>query len=140
MAAAAEERRTITASKLRDSIRQMRRYLDGDSFLERILIQKCEKIDKDREELINNHHLYIKKAGLNLDDDEARTYIESKIDAAVDIVDEAYAKIEDLKNESLNESRVIDDELSIQKKNNEIITAKFEVKNNEALLDVCLHI
>ena len=96
MAANAQSKRDASASKLRDSMRQLRRYLDGEDQIERILVQKSDKVDVDREELIAKHHIYAEKAGINLDDEEMRTYIEEKIDAAVDIVDEAIVLIEQL--------------------------------------------
>ena len=55
MAEAALRKRDYAATKLTDSIRQLRRYLDGENQYERILIQKSDKVDVDREELISKH-------------------------------------------------------------------------------------
>ena len=86
MSATAQAKRDSSASKLKDSVRQLRRYLDGDSHSERVLLQKCEKVSLDREELISSHHQYVQKAGLDLDDQEVAQYLEQRIDNAVDIV------------------------------------------------------
>ena len=96
MAAAASRNRGLCAVKLQDSIRQLRRYLDSEHQIERILIQKSDKVDLDREELIAKHHEYAEKAGLEVESQESKEFIEPKIDAAVDIVDEATVKLEEL--------------------------------------------
>lgn len=65
MAAAALRNRSLTAAKLKDSMRQLRRYLDGEKHVERILVQKSDKVDVDREELIARHHEYAEKGGVD---------------------------------------------------------------------------
>ena len=42
---AALRRRDSAAAKLKDSVRQLRRYLDGDNCIERILTQKMDNVD-----------------------------------------------------------------------------------------------
>ena len=96
MAQAALRKRDNCASKLRDLVRQLRRYLDGDSQIERILTQKSEKVDGDREELIAKHIDYAEKAAIGLDEQELTDFIVPRIDTAVDIVDEATVRIEEL--------------------------------------------
>ena len=96
----AMRKRENVATKLRDSVRQLRRYLDGDDHIERILASKSEKVDVDKEELIAKHIEYANKAGLELTDEALTQYIEPKIDDAVDVVDEAVAKIEELSSNS----------------------------------------
>ena len=138
MSAAALQRRTSTASKLKDSQRQLRRYLSGDSFSERILLQKCEKVNLDREELISNHHLYAEKAGIDLEDDDLKNFLESKIDEAVDIVDEATLLIEQLGKDAIKEVEEKSGALNTQKKEIELISAKLETETNEALIEEAL--
>ena len=93
-------KRDSVASKLRDSVRQLRRYLDTPDHVERILVAKSDKIELDREELITKHHDYADKSGISIDDEEMRQFIEGKIDEAVDIVDEATSRIEELNSTS----------------------------------------
>ena len=80
MAAAAQASRDSDASKLKDSVRQLRSYLTKPNLHERIIVQKSDKVDVDREELIAKHHAYASKAGIALDDDAMLDYIETKID------------------------------------------------------------
>ena len=70
MAANALRKRDSVASKLRDSVRQLRRYLDTPDHVERILVAKSDKIELDREELITKHHDYADKSGISIDDEE----------------------------------------------------------------------
>ena len=97
MATAALESRDTCGEKLGDSVRQLRSYLTKPTIVERILLQKVEKVDIDREELIAKHHLYAKKAGKALTEETMKKYIEEKIDDAVDAVDEGHAKIDELR-------------------------------------------
>ena len=96
MAAAALRNRSLCAAKLQDSMRQLRRYLDGDNQIERVLIQKSDKVDVDREELISKHHEYADKANLDISSAELQEFLNPKIDGAVDLVDEATVKLEEL--------------------------------------------
>ena len=96
MAQASLRKRDNCAAKLRDSVRQLRRYLDGNSQIERILTQKSDKVDCDREELIAKHIDYGEKSAISLDHEEMIEFIEGKVDEVVDIVDEATVKIEEL--------------------------------------------
>ena len=90
---AALRRRDSAAAKLKDSVRQLRRYLDNDNCTERLLTQKLDKVDLDREELIAKHHEYVEKTDdVNLDDQEMTEFLTPKIDEAIDIVDEATNK------------------------------------------------
>ena len=98
MAQAALRKRDNCAAKLRDSVRQLRRYLDGDSHIERILTAKSDKVDVDREELEAKHIEYAEKANIELDEEEMTEFIQPKIDAAVDVVDEAMGRIDELQN------------------------------------------
>ena len=97
MATAALKRRDACAAKLNDSVRQLRRYLDGVNQNERVLQQKMDKVDIDREQLLASHIDYSEKGEVALTTDEMKTFIEEKIDKAVDTVDEATVKLEDLR-------------------------------------------
>ena len=73
---AALRRRDSAAAKLKDSVRQLRRYLDNDNCTERLLTQKLDKVDLDREELIAKHHEYVEKTDdVNLDDQEMTEFL-----------------------------------------------------------------
>ena len=67
MAANALKKRDYAASKLRDSTRQLRRYLDRNAHTERILVQKSDKVNIDREELEARNNDYAERAGIALD-------------------------------------------------------------------------
>ena len=134
MAAAAMHKRDSTAAKLRDSVRQMRRYLDGHLHSERIIVHKCDKIDLDREELIAKHHQYAEKASLSLEEEEMQNYIEPKIDQAVDIVDEATLLIERLNSDAKREIEDSHKDSKNQRDKLEIVSAKLQADSNEKLI------
>ena len=135
MAAAALQSRDSAASKLRDSVRQLRSYLQKPTLHERIIVQKSDKVDVDREELIAKHHSYASKAGVDLNDDALVNYIESKIDDAVDAVDEATFKIEELREVKEREIKDTDITLSQAQKVLELAQLKLEAESKETVLD-----
>ena len=90
MAAAASAQRESSAEMLKESIRQLRRYIDAPGNTKtRILMQKIDAVSKSKEQLILSHHAYGNKSDNRLDSDEMRNYIESFIDSGADILDEA---------------------------------------------------
>ena len=136
--AAAKIKRDSCSAKMDDSIRQLRRYLDARSFSTRILLQKCDKVDVDREELVAKHHQYGERAQIDLDDPQMVEFIAPKIDAAVDIVDEATLILEEL---NVEENREKEDNSKTnyqQKKDLELLAAKLEVRGKETLLSKTL--
>ena len=93
---AALSNRDSCAAKLEGSIRQLRRYLDSAVVKPRILQQRIDKVSVDQEELINAHHAYGEKAETNLLSEPMEAYLNPKVGAAVDILDEAELKIDEL--------------------------------------------
>ena len=83
MATIAQNKRESSVAKLRDSVWQLRCYLDDEKLSERFLQQKCNKVDADREELIAKH-AYAEKMQVSLDDEEMSGYLTPKIDEAVE--------------------------------------------------------
>ena len=135
MATAALRRRDAAAAKLKDSTRQLRRYLDGDSHVERILIQKCDKVDVDREELVAKHIEYAERAEIPLNDHDMTTFIEAKIDHAVDLVDEATLKAQELRaNLDDAAARAVD-----ERKQLEETTTKLHSESCQRLVEEILH-
>ena len=61
MAATALAERELTAVKLEESVRQLRRYIDSGSKSQRILEKRIKKIESEKEELLELHHRYAKK-------------------------------------------------------------------------------
>ena len=55
--AAAALQNAAAAKLLSDSTRQLRQYLSGDN-LQRILVQKADKVDLDLEELLARHRVW----------------------------------------------------------------------------------
>jgi hypothetical protein len=135
MAAAAQQSRDSAASKLRDSVRQLHSYLQKPTLHERIIVQKSDKVDIDREELIAKHHSYGTKAGKELTDDEMVNYIETKIDDAVDAVDEATFKLEELRDTKEKEVKDKDVTVIQAQKVLELAQLKLEVESKETVLD-----
>ena len=59
---AAQFKRDSCAEKLDGSMRQLRRYLEKpEKALSRVLQQKIDKVDVDREELVASHHIFCEK-------------------------------------------------------------------------------
>ena len=93
MAQAASQKRESAATKLEDSVRQLKRYLLKEERSQRNLVLKSEKVDVDKEELMAKHMIYAEKAGISLQNAEMKDFIEDKIDDAVDAIDQATDEI-----------------------------------------------
>ena len=137
---AALRRRDSAAAKLKDSVRQLRRYLDADSSVERILTQKIDKVDIDREELIARHHEYAEKTdNVNIEDDAMLQYLTPKIDEAVDIVDDATVKMEELSSTSQVNIENTQHAADTQRKRLELASAKLQADSCKRLLETVLN-
>ena len=124
---AALANRDSCAAKLEGSIRQLRRYLDSASVSSRILQQKIDKVSVDQEELINAHHAYGEKSETELLSETMSAYLNGKIDAAVDIIDEAEEKLDQLSEEKELASAA---EASNSKRDSELSKARQEIFSN----------
>ena len=89
----------------------------------------------DREELIAKHHAYGLRAGVELNDATMKDFIESKIDDAVDAVDEGTAKIEELHSEKNKEVEDKNVTLSNAQKVVEVAHLRLEAESKERGLE-----
>ena len=118
-----------------ESMRQLRRYVDTDVINVRILQQKIDKVDTDKEALINHHHAYGEKSKTNVDDDTMRAYINPKVDAAVDLLDEAEVRKDDI-----NEAKQSAEETrnSTAAREHELTSARLSVTSNTEIISTAL--
>ena len=105
MAAVALSQRELTAVKLDESVRQLRRYLDSGARSKRILEKKCEKLESEKDELIEDHHRYAHKSNTDLNDDAMKDFLVPKLDGAEDILNEAIDFLDNLNNEDSKENK-----------------------------------
>ena len=124
---AAVANRDSCAAKLDGSIRQLQRYLDSASVSPRILQQKIDKVNVDQEELINSHHAYGEKSATELLSEVMSAYIDPKIDKAVDILDIAEAKMDELAEMRENESATLE---ATKKRDKDLSNTKLEIASN----------
>ena len=132
MATAASAQRESSAEMLKESIRQLRRYIDAPGNTKtRILMQKIDAVSKSKDQLILSHHAYGNKSDNRLDSDEMRNYIEPLIDSAVDILDEAEIIIDetDQEKEASDANREATAKRAI-----ELSRVKIEVTSNSEVL------
>ena len=114
-------------------MRQLKRYLDKpDQALPRVLQQKIDKVDVDREELVSSHHTFCQKSNSNITDDDQRNFINPKVDGAVDLVDEAEALMETLTTQKETEERTRTDNA---RKESELSTLRLKAKSQLEILE-----
>ena len=135
MAANALRKRDYAASKLRDSTRQLRRYLDGDAHTERILVAKSDKVNIDREELEARNNDYAERAGIELEAAEITEYMNPLVDGAVDIVDEATGIIEQLTTASDAQLETTRQAAVTERKRLEIASAKYHAESYKTMVE-----
>ena len=140
---AAHYKRASCEEKLNSSIRQLKRYIEKpDQALARVLQQKIDKVDVDREELVASHHSFCEKSNSDITEQVNRDYIDPKVDAAVDLVDEAEALMETLTTQKETEERTRTDNA---KKESELSTFRLKSESQlevleSALASLTLHI
>ena len=117
MSDAAIRKRDLTANKLKESIRQLRRLLDSKCKSKRILEQKYKTIELEKNELFD---CAFKVIGA---DEETERYLQPKLDAAEDIINEALEVIDML---YVNDTE--------ENKKNEVAVLLKEVRHNEEIL------
>ena len=104
MATAAETRRSSCAEQLEGSMRQLRRYIESEKPLSRVVKEKIVRVQTDRDELVASHHAYGAKAGIELTDATMRDFVDPKVDSAYDLIDQAELILD--KQNSLQESKM----------------------------------
>ena len=86
---AAKFKRSSCAEKLENSLRQLRRYLEKpDEASERALQTKIDMVAVDREALVTSHHTFCEKTNSDLTLDENRNFINPKVDAPFDCIEQ----------------------------------------------------
>ena len=104
MATAAEKLRDCNAERLEVSSRQLRKYIETDKPIVRVIKEKIRKVTADRDDLLASHHAYAIKANIELSDATMREFIDAKLDDADELLDKAEERIEN--QNSLQESEV----------------------------------
>ena len=134
MAALAQRERDFAVAKLEDSVRQLRRYLAQRDHTERVLTQKCDRVDINREEVLAKNYTYAEKSNIPLTDQALKEYIDPIIDGAADIVDEAQLKLAELKEAKL---KALEDQTKTHdkaKEDLELSTWRMKAESKEKLL------
>lgn len=96
-------KRELTASKLKESVRQLRRYLDSGSKSKRTLEKKCDKVESEKDELLEDNYYYAKKSDKSLEDEDIKNFLTPILDEAEDILNEAMDVLEDFNSNDAKE-------------------------------------
>ena len=123
MVDAASNQRDLVASKLDESVRQLVRYVECGAKSRRILESRCDKIESLKNELIEEHHRYGKKAGTPATDNGMKEYVTPKLDAAEDILNRALEALDTL-----------DDTEKMDNKKVGVLAAEAEAEMHEEML------
>ena len=96
-------------------MRQAKRYLDSHQPSTRIVNQKLERIRDKQEELKLSHYAYCDKANIEINSDEAMTFLRGILDTAEDAIDECTLFLD---------SRDFDDQEEVRKADEALIEAE----------------
>ena len=106
MASQIATQRDLSATKLSEMVRQLRRYLiNGKSV--RIIEQRSRNVETEKDELIEYHHRYAEKTGVSVDDDTMKDFITDKLDSAEDVLNEATDVLDGLNKTDVEETKKI---------------------------------
>ena len=64
--------RELSATKLEESVRQLKRYIQTGATSKRIIQKRCERVESDKDEFIEIHHCYAEKSGKTINDEVMR--------------------------------------------------------------------
>ena len=95
MAKQAEAHRVAALFNLQDSMRQVNRYRQTSQPSVRLLKQKVNSVVQLEAELKRSHLQYCEKANIDVNSKEAKEFIETECDAAIDLIDECMITIHD---------------------------------------------
>ena len=123
-----EAHRAAAAFNLEEAMRQAQRYLQSARPSARLLQQKADKITELENELRKMHLLHCDKSNIDIDSEEAKSYIQPKCDAAVDCVDECMLFIED---DELNRSKGEEIKVKSDKEETEIKRRQAQIVGDE---------
>ena len=91
---AALNARNTAAAALSEELRQLRKYKDSANPKKRLLEQKLKRVEEAKEELMTRHYHYGEKAGKQLESEEMVDWLSTRLDEAVDTMDEVFCMIE----------------------------------------------
>ena len=92
-------------------MRQLKRYIATEKPLSRVIKEKIARVQTDHDELVASHHAYGAKASIELTDAAMRDFINPKVDAAYDLIDQAEVILD--KQNSLQESKMERNEVDL---------------------------
>ena len=134
MAQAAQQARVAAAASLKDSIREMRRYMGGANPSKRLLQNKLNKVNENKDELVKIHYVYADKANIDLESDDALNWITPKLDDANDIADEVILMIDEIETIALQQQQTVIERAEATDKTNEILVAEMQYQADEKAL------
>ena len=99
MAAQALNARVAAAAALKDTIRDVNRYIQKENPSQRLLQNKHDKLLEDKNDLFTKHCTYSELSKKSLDSEELLDWITPQMDAASDVLDEIILLIDEKKHQ-----------------------------------------
>ena len=96
MADNAKKQRAAADTFLSECVRSTQRYYDSPNPSLRLLQQKLTQLNEAKENLLDKQCVYADKTGQETDSDELQQWINPKLDAANDLADLLFLKIDEL--------------------------------------------
>ena len=119
--------RDLTAIKLDESVRQLKRYIESGGKSKIIIDKRYNRIESEKDELINYHYRHAEKSWTSVEDENMKQFLTEKIDAAEDILNDALINLDEFTASDVEGN-----------KQNEITIFKRETVMNEELVSFLL--
>ena len=124
--------RNIAAASLKESTRDLTRYKAVDTPSRRLLQQKYDKVELDKNNLLQRHFLYAEKAGLDLETDEDQeTWINERLDPAITLLDEVFVTLEQFETDDVRAQEMLKETSNTERVNQEIRLAELQCQSDE---------
>ena len=95
MADNALKQRNTADNILKEAIRELTRCKDSANPSIRLLENKLKRLNDAKDDLLTCHFVYAEKSAKDLESDEMKQWITSRVDPAIDLADEVFLTIDD---------------------------------------------
>ena len=124
--------RNVAAAALKDSARDLTRYKDNANPSRRLLQQKYDKVEFDKNTLLQRHYTYAEKAGLDLEADvDQETWLNGKLDPIRTLLDEVFVTLEQFETDDVQAQQTLRANAEATKVNQEIRLAELQCQSDE---------
>ena len=130
--------RETAAAVLAEELRQLNKYIQKENPTRRLLDTKLKKVEEAKDELMGAHYNYGQKAKKELNSDELTEWLNPKLDAACDTIDDVTLMIDVIdtteNTEQAHIEKTAQEKAKTEKRAIDLKIAHLQIKNDEEVV------